>query len=124
MRPLLFFVVASLLFVACSSITIHEETVFQPKPSVTPETFPLDEVDLAVQSISVADSLTVNAWHLTQDTAEVTVLFFGGNGFYLVQSRGYLRALTRPRLTHCSGTTGATGAATVPPQPRQSEMML
>lgn len=23
-------------------------------------------------------------------------LFFGGNGFYLVQSRGYLRALTRP----------------------------
>jgi pimeloyl-ACP methyl ester carboxylesterase len=96
MRPILFVFVTSFLFVACSSITIDEETVFQPKPSVTPETFPLDEVDLAVQSIPVADSVTVNAWHLTQDTAEVTVLFFGGNGFYLVQSRGYLGALTRP----------------------------
>lgn len=95
MRPL-FLAVVSLLFVACSSITIDEETVFQPKPSVTPETFPLDGVDLSVQSIPVADSVTINAWHLTQDTAEVTVLFFGGNGFYLVQSRGYLRALTRP----------------------------
>ncbi|PSQ69944.1 MAG: alpha/beta hydrolase [Bacteroidetes bacterium QH_2_64_26] len=96
MRPLLFIVVTSFLFVACSSITIDEETVFQPKPSVTPQTFPLDEVDLTVQSIPVADSVTVNAWHLTQDAAETTVLFFGGNGFYLVQSRGYLRALTRP----------------------------
>jgi len=38
----------------------------------------------------------VNAWHLTQPDAQATVLFFGGNGFYLVQSRGYLRALTRP----------------------------
>ncbi|MFO8098525.1 MAG: alpha/beta fold hydrolase, partial [Salinibacter sp.] len=32
----------------------------------------------------------------TQSDARTTVLFFGGNGFYLVQSRGYLRALTRP----------------------------
>jgi pimeloyl-ACP methyl ester carboxylesterase len=96
MRSLLFVVVPSVLLAACSSIAIDEETVFQPKPSVTPQTFSLDGVDLAVQSIPVADTVTVNAWHLTQDAAETTVLFFGGNGFYLVQSRGYLRALTRP----------------------------
>lgn len=96
MRALFLVAAASLLFVACSSITIDEETVFQPKPSVTPQTFSVDGVRLEVQSIPVADSVTVNAWHLTQDTADVTVLFFGGNGFYLVQSRGYLRALTRP----------------------------
>jgi pimeloyl-ACP methyl ester carboxylesterase len=84
------------VLVGCSAITIDEETVFQPKPSVTPETFPLEDVDLTVRSIPVADSVSVNAWHLTQPPAEATVLFFGGNGFYLVQSRGYLRALTRP----------------------------
>ncbi|PSQ74626.1 MAG: alpha/beta hydrolase [Bacteroidetes bacterium QH_6_64_77] len=82
--------------VACSAITIDEETVFQPKPSVTPETFNLDGVALDVQSIPVADSVSVDAWYLTQPSAQATVLFFGGNGFYLVQSRGYLRALSRP----------------------------
>lgn len=89
-------VVSALLFTACSAITIDQETVFQPKPSVTPETFDVDEVRLAVRSIPVADTASVNAWHLTQPSADATVLFFGGNGFYLVQSRGYLRALTRP----------------------------
>lgn len=85
-----------MFLVACSSITIDEETVLQPKPSVTPETFGLEDVSLEVLSIPVTDSVSVNAWHLTQSSAEATVLFFGGNGFYLVQSRGYLRALTRP----------------------------
>jgi pimeloyl-ACP methyl ester carboxylesterase len=95
MRPLLLVFTVSIVLVGCSAITIDEETVFQPKPSVTPETFSLDGVDLSVRDIPVADSASVNAWHLTQPDAETTVLFFGGNGFYLVQSRGYLRALTR-----------------------------
>lgn len=96
MRSVLLLVGASLFLAACSSITIDQETVFQPKPSVTPETVDLDDVALDVRSISVTDSVSVNAWHLTQPDAAATVLFFGGNGFYLVQSRGYLRALTRP----------------------------
>jgi pimeloyl-ACP methyl ester carboxylesterase len=95
MRPLLLVFTVSIVLVGCSAITIDEETVFQPKPSVTPETFSLDGVDLSVRDVPVADSASVNAWHLTQPDAETTVLFFGGNGFYLVQSRGYLRALTR-----------------------------
>lgn len=96
MRAILLLFFASTFLVACSAITIDEETVFQPKPSVTPETFDLDGVALDVQSIPVADSVSVDAWYLTQPTAQATVLFFGGNGFYLVQSRGYLRALSRP----------------------------
>ncbi len=96
MRPILLVFAASFLLVACSAITIDEETVFQPKASVTPETFALEGVSLGVRSIPVADSVEVNAWHLMQSSAEATVLFFGGNGFYLVQSTGYLRALTRP----------------------------
>ena len=96
MRAILLLFFASTFSVACSAITIDEETVFQPKPSVTPETFNLDGVALDVQSIPVADSVSVDAWYLTQSSAQATVLFFGGNGFYLVQSRGYLRALSRP----------------------------
>jgi pimeloyl-ACP methyl ester carboxylesterase len=95
MRPLAL-LVAALFFVGCASITIDEETVFQPKPSVTPETFDVEGVDLAVQSIPVTENISLDAWHLTQPDAEATVLFFGGNGFYLVQSHGYLRALTQP----------------------------
>ena len=96
MRRLLLLVCASVLLTACSSITIGEQDVLYPKPSVTPQTFDLDGVSLTDTTIAVADTVNVNAWHLTQPEAGVTVLFFGGNGFYLVQSRGYLRALTRP----------------------------
>jgi len=96
MRALLLVFVASFFLVACSAITIDEETVFQPKASVTPQTFALDGVRLEVRTIPVTDSVDVNAWHLTQPEADATVLFFGGNGFYLVQSTGYLQALTRP----------------------------
>lgn len=87
---------AVLLFTSCSTITIDEDDVLRPKPSVTPETFDGTGVTLHEKYITVAESVAVNAWHLTQSDAEGTVLFFGGNGFYLVQSRGYLRALTRP----------------------------
>ncbi|PSQ78415.1 MAG: alpha/beta hydrolase, partial [Bacteroidetes bacterium QH_6_63_17] len=46
MRPVVLLLFASTFLVACSAITIDEETVFQPKPSVTPETFNLDGVAL------------------------------------------------------------------------------
>jgi hypothetical protein len=41
-----------------------------------------------------SEIVQLNAWHLTRPDARGTVLFFGGNGFYLVQSRGYVEALT------------------------------
>ena len=96
MRLILGLLCASVVLVSCSSITIGEQDVFYPKASVTPQTFDLDGVQLRDTSVAVTDTVDVNAWHLTQPDARATVLFFGGNGFYLVQSRGYLRALTRP----------------------------
>ena len=93
-RPLLLLLTACTVFAGCSTIQIDEEDVFIPKPSVTPHRFPVDGVQLAEHSIAVADSVRLNAWHLTQPDAEATVLFFGGNGFYLVQSLGYIQALT------------------------------
>ena len=98
MRLVLLVACASVVLTACSSITIGEQDVLYPKPSVTPQTFDLDGVSLRDTAIAVTDSVDVNVWHLTQPDAEATVLFFGGNGFYLVQSRGYLRALTRPSV--------------------------
>jgi pimeloyl-ACP methyl ester carboxylesterase len=96
MRILLSLLCVSMVLVSCSSFTIGEADVFYPKASVTPQTFDIDGVQLADTSVAVTDSVAVNAWHLTQPSSRATVLFFGGNGFYLVQSRGYLRALTRP----------------------------
>ena len=96
MRRLFLLAGASVLLTACTSITIGEQDVLYPKPSVTPQTFDVEGVALTDTAVAVTDSVEVDAWHLTQDTTRATVLFFGGNGFYLVQSRGYLRALTRP----------------------------
>jgi len=98
MRLVLLLACVSVVLTACSSITIGEQDVLYPKPSVTPQTFDIDGVTLTETTIAVADSVGVNAWHLTQADTDATVLFFGGNGFYLVQSRGYLQALTRPSV--------------------------
>lgn len=97
MRSFVLVCVVSLLITGCSGLTIDEDDVFYPKPSVTPQTFSVDGVTLENRFLSVDDSVTVNAWHLTQPDSRATVLFFGGNGFYLVQSKSYLRALTRPK---------------------------
>jgi len=96
MRLFLLVLLSSLFFTGCTALTINEENVFYPKPSVTPETFDLEDVTLTSSFVSVADSISVNTWHLTIPDARATVLFFGGNGFYLVQSRSYLRVLTGP----------------------------
>lgn len=78
----------------CNTIPITEQDVFMPKPSVTPSTFDVEGVQLEEFALAVDDSVRLNAWHLTQPEARGTVLFFGGNGFYLVQSLGYIQALT------------------------------
>ena len=85
--------IGSAAFAGCTTIQIQEEDVFLPKPSVTPETFANDAVQLRELYVQ-SDSVRLNAWHLTRTDAQGTVLFFGGNGFYLVQSRGYVDALT------------------------------
>ena len=80
---------------ACSSIQVDEQDVFQPKPSVYPDAFQMEGVTLEnVFFPAAGDSVQLNAWYFTQPEAQGTILFFGGNGFYLVQSRGYIEALT------------------------------
>ncbi len=90
--PLLIIV---LLTAGCTSIPIGEEQVFQAKPTVTPADFPRDGIRLHNLFIHVDDSVALNAWHLTQPEARGTVVFFGGQGFFLVHSAGYIDALMR-----------------------------
>lgn len=85
--------IGGVAFAGCTTIQIQEEDVFLPKPSITPQTFASDTVDLRELYVR-SDSVQLNAWHLTRPDARGTILFFGGNGFYLVQSRGYVEALT------------------------------
>jgi hypothetical protein len=103
---------AATLLASCTSIKINEGDVFLPKPSITPASFaeetfgepglrfeevfiPVPAADDASADSTAADSLRLNGWHLMRPGARGTVVLFGGNGFYLVQSRGYVEALTR-----------------------------
>lgn len=103
LRPVLrsFAAFAVLLVIAagctgCGSIPIAEEDVFMPKPSITAATFQQEGVTLQEHTImspgTQRDSAALDAWWLVPDDAEPVVLFFGGQGFYLVQSSGYVDA--------------------------------
>lgn len=94
-RLLGFLLLVPLFGMGCNTIPIAEDDVFMPKPSVTPASFDVEGVRLNEFYFTVDDTVRLNAWHLTQPDARGTVLFFGGNGFYLVQSLGYIRSLTQ-----------------------------
>lgn len=94
LAPLLLFSLILAGCTGCGSIPIAEDDVFMPKPSITPATFNQDDVTLEEHTIytSEPDSVALDAWWLVPDASESTVLFFGGQGFYLVQSTGYVDA--------------------------------
>ncbi|MFP4644843.1 MAG: alpha/beta hydrolase [Spirochaetales bacterium] len=77
----------------CSSIPVEEDTLLQPKRSVTPQTFErfgFAEYELTEYFFPADEGTTLNGWHVKRPGNEATVLLFGGNGFYLVQSVQYL----------------------------------
>lgn len=74
----------------CVRIPVNEDTLFQPKESVTIGTFDHPEATLQEVFFESDDGTRINAWYLTQPEPRATVLFFGGYGFYLVQSRPYI----------------------------------
>lgn len=86
---------ALVALVGCIPVPVNEQTLFMPKDSVTPATFSMPGVSLQEVFFSAADGTRLNGWLLRREEAVATVLFFGGNGFYLVQSGGYLEAILR-----------------------------
>jgi pimeloyl-ACP methyl ester carboxylesterase len=81
---------AILVLGSCVRIPITEDTLFQPKESVTIRTFDHPEATLEEVFFQSDDGTQINAWYVSRQDAEATVLFFGGYGFYLVQSKPYL----------------------------------
>lgn len=93
---------------ACGSIPVDESAILQPKRSVTPQTFDrlgLTGYTLDERFFEAHDGTVLNGWYVSRsdgdgdpdvdleanpDAERVTVVFFGGNGFYLVQSAPYL----------------------------------
>ena len=82
--------VAIVLLGGCVRIPVNEDTLFQPKESVTIGTFDHPEASLEEVFFESEDGTRVNAWYLSRPEARATVLLFGGYGFYLVQSRPYI----------------------------------
>lgn len=82
-----------LTLTTCTTISIEEETVFLPRKSVTPSSFDYPELSLSQHWIE-HDGTRLRAWHLTRENATGTVLLFGGNGFYLVQSSSFIETIT------------------------------
>ncbi len=80
---------------ACVKIPLSADTVFQPKPSVSPSHFEHATATLEDFFFASTDGTAINAWYLKQPGAEQTILFFGGYGFYLVQSSEYLEVFLR-----------------------------
>lgn len=81
-----------LLFSACTTIEINEEDAFDNHPTVTPESFNSDVLELNNQTIETEDGLELDTWTLTRPDAEATFLYFGGNGFLMVKSRPLIKA--------------------------------
>lgn len=85
------FVLALVLVLSgCVQVPISAEAILQPKASVTPASFSHPEASLEEFFFTGRDGTEINAWYLSRPDAEATVLFFGGYGFYLVQSTDYL----------------------------------
>ncbi|WP_245850254.1 alpha/beta hydrolase [Longimonas halophila] len=121
LTPLLLFLLVLAGCTGCGSIPIAEEDVFMPKPSITPATFSMDGVTLdertIVSTTAEPDSVVLDAWWLRPDNTDATVLFFGGQGFYLVQSSGYVKTFaelpTRALMWDYRGYGKSEGAPTV-----------
>ncbi|MFO8065238.1 MAG: alpha/beta hydrolase [Spirochaetota bacterium] len=85
-----FIAVTLTLLGGCVPVPINEDTLFQPKESVTIGTFDHPEATLQELFFESDDGTRINAWYLSHPEPRATVLFFGGYGFYLVQSRPYI----------------------------------
>jgi hypothetical protein len=84
-----------ILVLGCTSVRVDEEVIFVPRASITPGDFDIADLTLRELTVPASDGTPIDAWYMTRPDARATVLFFGGNGFYLVQSRGYVESFAR-----------------------------
>jgi hypothetical protein len=78
----------------CGAVTIDESAIFHAKRSEDTTPFAVEGADIRELFFEAHDGVRINAWHVTQPDARGTVLFFGGNGFFLSDSRSFVEMIT------------------------------
>lgn len=92
-RPLLLLLISTLfLIISCTTIEITERDAFDAHRTITPATFYVPPFEFQQLELETEDGETLDAWYLTQENAEATVVYFGGNGHLLVKSRNLIHA--------------------------------
>lgn len=76
----------------CRTIQISEDDSFDAHRTITPATFNINPFTFEDLSISTPDGEVLNAWFLSQDNAETTVVYFGSNSSLMVKSRALIQA--------------------------------
>lgn len=71
-------------------VPIEETAVFQPRAALVPETFDAANATFEELRVPTSDGVELYAWHITREGAERTVLYFGGQGFYLVLAHDFV----------------------------------
>lgn len=79
--------------VSCSTIELKEQDAFDVKRTISPAYFSNGPAGIEVVHIPVTDSLALNGWFISHDSAVGTVLYFGGNGFVMVTSFDIIKSI-------------------------------
>ncbi len=83
---------AALAIGACARIAVGEQSLFLARPG----TVTASGAGVAADDFFFAadDGTSLNAWYIRRPAARATVLFFGGNAFFLADSKGFAEAIT------------------------------
>lgn len=93
MKQSAFFIIIFLVIASgCRTIQIQEADAFDAHRTITPATFNIQSFDFQELSIPTPDGETLNAWYLSKEDAESTVVYFGSNSSLMVKSRYLIQA--------------------------------
>ncbi|MEM1348470.1 MAG: alpha/beta fold hydrolase, partial [Myxococcota bacterium] len=88
-----------LMLSACGpGIPVKQEVLFTNHKTILPSDFPRHGYALEQLELKGHDGAALRAWWMTSPEATGTVVYFGGQGFHMVQSRAWLDAV----LPHAS----------------------
>jgi len=91
--------VVPLVLSACGSgIPVKQEVLFTNHKTILPTDFPRHDYVLEQLELKGHDDTALRAWWMTTPGATGTVIYFGGQGFHMVQSRAWVDAV----LPHAS----------------------
>ena len=83
----------TLLAAGCTTVEIGENDAFDAKRTVSEHLLRKLGVTRRTQFVSSPEGITLSTWHLTQDGARGTVLYFGGNGYLMVNAHDILEGI-------------------------------